>query len=194
MAIDLNHKPALGGRGTAGWPQRSYIYAPVVSFACPASILFHLLLIMDPEQLSQAEGHDKVPDLPLGPSVAAAYGNAAVHNALHRTTSAPRDTSPIRRTTSRASHVDVGHFDPSGVSDLRRTLSQMTAERKRVSTDRRSEGGKHKSAEYSDATSEITLALGDGPFDFEKTLRNLIKKSVNCPLPMLFVHIECDFF
>ncbi|KAI0943006.1 hypothetical protein AcW1_002753 [Taiwanofungus camphoratus] len=132
---------------------------------------------MDPEQLSQAEGHDKVPDLPLGPSVAAAYGNAAVHNALHRTTSAPRDTSPIRRTTSRASHVDVGHFDPSGVSDLRRTLSQMTAERKRVSTDRRSEGGKHKSAEYSDATSEITLALGDGPFDFEKTLRNLIKKT-----------------
>ncbi|RDB27092.1 Brefeldin A resistance protein [Hypsizygus marmoreus] len=59
-------------------------------------------------------------------------------------------------------HVDVDFFDPEGVHHLNRTLSQMSApvkELQRTTT----------------PTSDLTLTT-DGPFDFEKTLRTIVKK------------------
>ncbi|KAF9461727.1 pleiotropic drug resistance ABC transporter [Collybia nuda] len=66
------------------------------------------------------------------------------------------------RRNSTASHVDVDFFDPSGVRQLNRTLSRMSAP---------NEGDVESGSTYSDAT--LTT---DGPFDFERTLRVIMKK------------------
>ncbi|PPQ81326.1 hypothetical protein CVT25_015082 [Psilocybe cyanescens] len=62
------------------------------------------------------------------------------------------------RGNSSVSRVDIEFFDPSGVQALRRT---MTEDRPRLSSD----------------SSEATLDVKDGqPFDFEKTLKRIIRK------------------
>lgn len=133
---------------------------------------------MDPEELARTEGSDNVPEIPTGTGVAAAYGNAIVHNLLTpiRTPSMPQEAS-IRR----GSHVDVTHFDPPGVDELRRTLSRMTTDQALGQGDDRTEREKRKSSAPSDTTSE-TLITSNGAFDFEKALRNVIRKSVFCEL------------
>ncbi|KAI0930785.1 hypothetical protein AcV7_004877 [Taiwanofungus camphoratus] len=127
---------------------------------------------MDPEELARTEGSDNVPEIPTGTGVAAAYGNAIVHNLLTpiRTPSRPQEAS-IRR----GSHVDVTHFDPPGVDELRRTLSRMTTDQALGQCDDRTEREKRKSSAPSDTTSE-TLITSNGAFDFEKALRNVIRK------------------
>ncbi|GLB42209.1 putative ABC transporter superfamily, ABCG family. PDR (TC 3.A.1.205) subfamily protein [Lyophyllum shimeji] len=65
------------------------------------------------------------------------------------------------------SRVDIDSLDPAGVEELRRTLTQNAAEVL-------GEGGRESFAN-SDAT--LTgLTGGDGPFDFEKTLRAVVRK------------------
>ncbi|KAG5644207.1 hypothetical protein DXG03_008870 [Asterophora parasitica] len=66
---------------------------------------------------------------------------------------------PKIRRGSTASHVDVNYFDPEGVRNLNRTLTRMS----------------HANDRPSLATSDDTLTA-DGPFDFEKTLKNLVKQ------------------
>ena len=126
-----------------------------------------------PEQLAaQGEENDTVPELPHGPSVAAAYGNAAVHNALHH--SSPKVPSPkvtyygpdLGRQTSHASSVDVGFFDPEGVHQLRQTLSRMSA----------ADQGEHAQS----VQSSVETAVMDEKFDFEKVLREVMSKCVLC--------------
>jgi ATP-binding cassette subfamily G (WHITE) protein 2 (SNQ2) len=68
------------------------------------------------------------------------------------------------RSTSR---IDVGHFDPVGVDELQRTMSHNlfpTLEDAGEFTRRAS------------ISSDVTLTAGDGPIDFEKTLRTVMKK------------------
>ncbi|KAF8069197.1 pleiotropic drug resistance ABC transporter [Lyophyllum atratum] len=74
--------------------------------------------------------------------------------------------SSMQRQTSRASHVDVDFFDPNGVKQMRRTLSRMSTAREGVNGD-----AQHTTS----ASSDDTLAV-DGPIDFEKILRSLVKK------------------
>lgn len=68
------------------------------------------------------------------------------------------------RRNSTASQVNVDFFDPAGVRHLNRTLSQMSTQNDQ----------QQASSVHSDAT--LTT---DGPFDFEKTLRNVMKKYVS---------------
>ncbi|KAI0356868.1 pleiotropic drug resistance ABC transporter [Trametes cingulata] len=154
----------------------------------------------DPAQLESLEGQDRVPELPSATQIAAAYGNAAVHNAAHSSSNSSQSTpeqqpprspsigeatygSPLHRTTSSASHVDIGHFDPQGVEQLRRTMSMQSQSQSHAelphSISRHGHGhaDKPRSAHSRSQESDLTLTGPlDGPFDFEKALRNVIKK------------------
>jgi ATP-binding cassette subfamily G (WHITE) protein 2 (SNQ2) len=71
-----------------------------------------------------------------------------------------------RRGSTVVSRVDIGYFDPTGVDELRRTMTRMSAQTVPQATIAPSE------------KSELTLTFGDGPFDFEGTLRQVVKKCV----------------
>ncbi|KAI0827349.1 pleiotropic drug resistance ABC transporter [Trametes gibbosa] len=142
--------------------------------------------------MADLESLDRVPELPTATQLAAAHSA----HASHPSSPQPQEEHPrspviseasyahghaLHRTTSAASHVDIGHFDPEGVAHLRRTLSrqsQSEAELKRNTT-HHSEKGAPRGSHASSQSSELTLAgpLADGAgFDFEKMLRNVIKK------------------
>lgn len=61
-----------------------------------------------------------------------------------------------------ASRVSVDYFDPTGVQELRTTLSRLS-----------NSGDRQKSSRGSD----VTLSA-DAPFDFEKTLKAFLAKCV----------------
>ncbi|OBZ76087.1 Brefeldin A resistance protein [Grifola frondosa] len=125
----------------------------------------------DPAQLQDIEGDDRVPELPSGTSVAAAYGGAAIHNLAHNHDHglSAVEEHRLRLTRTTSSHVDVGFFDPAGVEELRRTLSRMSsatgAERALAA----------KTSQRSSAISDVTLAT-EAPFDLEKVCRDVIRK------------------
>lgn len=74
----------------------------------------------DPAQLESLEQRDTVPELPTASHIAAAYGNAAIHNFEEehhnhgRSGSAPSSPilstqgHPLSRQKSTSSHVDIG--------------------------------------------------------------------------------------
>ncbi|OBZ73442.1 Multidrug resistance protein CDR2 [Grifola frondosa] len=113
----------------------------------------------DSAQHSHHEGRDGVPE-------AAA---ATITTDASDPSSAPSTHHPYSRPVRSSTHVDIGFFDPAGVSELSRTLSQQGA-------------GESSRADRSDrnnspsATSDFTIIPTDEPFDLEKTLRNIIKK------------------
>ncbi|GLB42433.1 putative ABC transporter superfamily, ABCG family. PDR (TC 3.A.1.205) subfamily protein [Lyophyllum shimeji] len=72
---------------------------------------------------------------------------------------------------SNASHVDVDFFDPGGVRKLRRTLTAMSA----VGEQGPGKVKPEEVAHTESATSDDTV-MTDGPFNFEKTLKSLVKK------------------
>lgn len=80
----------------------------------------------------------------------------------------PFSTSPTpgrRRGNSSVSRVDVDFFDPAGVQELRRTLTQQHDEEKAKG---------HRSSTSSDRTLDVKTE--DEPFDFAKTLREIVRK------------------
>ncbi|KAF4618528.1 hypothetical protein D9613_009700 [Agrocybe pediades] len=84
-----------------------------------------------------------------------------------------------RRRNSSVSHVDVEFFDPSGVQELRRTMTQerqyqQHQQHGQNDLEKQEEQDRRSSGESSDAT--INVGDGDGPFDFEKTLKQIIRK------------------
>lgn len=132
---------------------------------------------MDPAQLHDVRDGDHLPEVPLGTSTAAAYGNAAVHYSDSHDDShnhVPR--SPRLHDTEeegRHRHVSLTHFDPTGVDELKRTMSRIS-ERRAPSTHLVPTGASHHSSDDSDHT----LAPGDGPFDFEKALQQMVRRCV----------------
>ncbi|KAG6908741.1 hypothetical protein DXG01_003445 [Tephrocybe rancida] len=82
--------------------------------------------------------------------------------------------SPKQRRGSTASHMDVDFFDPDGVRDLNRRLSYISA----------TNGGddNEKSDHTASVTSEDTLTPS-GPFDFQKTLKMVVKKRDEAQIP-----------
>jgi ATP-binding cassette, subfamily G (WHITE), member 2, SNQ2 len=78
----------------------------------------------------------------------------------------PISSPPSQRQRARpgSSTVDIGHFDPQGVDELRRSLSRAS----------------NRQDDYTGKTtisrSDLTLAVEDEPFDFEKYLRDAVKK------------------
>jgi ATP-binding cassette subfamily G (WHITE) protein 2 (SNQ2) len=73
---------------------------------------------------------------------------------------------------SAVSHVDIGHFDPAGVEELRRSLQNSPPP---AVQHVKLEPGAELTRQIS-AKSEVTLTPGDGPIDFEKTLRTIMKR------------------
>ncbi|KAF8149941.1 pleiotropic drug resistance ABC transporter [Crassisporium funariophilum] len=91
-------------------------------------------------------------------------------------TSPNPDSSPAvskhedrQRRDPTASHVDVDFFDPGGVRQLRRTLTRMSS---------MAEGGhlEPDDVEQTTSVSSNDTLTTDGPFNFEKTLKSLVKK------------------
>lgn len=87
----------------------------------------------------------------------------------------PSPNVPTKQPTRReslVSRVDIGYFDPSGINELRRTMTRMSLgnpEADVVDLNLRKDLSKS-------GNSYATLTPGDGPFDFEKTLRDVVKK------------------
>ena len=71
---------------------------------------------------------------------------------------------------SSCSHVPVGYFDQQGVSQLRRTLTHL----------HETEGGV-------ESTETLSVPTG-GSFDFEKTLRTIMKLCVVVSAPIFQLH------
>jgi hypothetical protein len=67
---------------------------------------------------------------------------------------------------SSCSRVSLGHFDQEGVSQLRRTLTHL------------SESARGPGTVLSSESSETVFVPPTGPFDFEQTLRTVMKKYV----------------
>jgi hypothetical protein len=68
-----------------------------------------------------------------------------------------------------SSFVEVDHFDPSGVKQLRQTLSYVSAE------SRRTDGPLDANEEQRSVDSEATLGVGEN-FNFERTLRAYFRR------------------
>ncbi len=150
----------------------------------------------DPAQFESLEGQDNVPELPTPTQIAAG------HNAFHGSPEEQHQRSPslahsdapaafghpLARTHSAASHVDIGHFDPQGVEQLRRTLSRQSQahaeELRRTRTNRTIDEKKARAPSPSASSDESTLAgpIDGAGFDFEKALRGVIKKCVCNPV------------
>lgn len=124
------------------------------------------------ESIREDERSAPQPQLPAGLSAANAYANEILHNVIFYE---PRAESPVevrdRRRESYASHVSIDYFDPAGVDELRRSLSLASN-----SIHQPDEEPRPKSPVPSIANSEVTLAPGDGPFDFQKSLQRMMRK------------------
>jgi hypothetical protein len=85
--------------------------------------------------------------------------------------SPPIPGRPFGRASSR---VTVGYFDRAGVDQLRQTLTRVSESR---------------DPENLNALSSETLSVpATGPFDFERTLRNIMKKYVIVPTTSVIHH------
>ncbi|TFK38290.1 pleiotropic drug resistance ABC transporter, partial [Crucibulum laeve] len=94
--------------------------------------------------------------------------HATIHNALHHHEH-PTHPPDARRNSS-ISRVDIDYFDPAGVNELRRTLT-------RQSTKSHHRDGRPVSRPLSSASSsESTLAVDEESFDFQKSLRKIVRK------------------
>lgn len=119
----------------------------------------------------------KLPEDPR--AVAGAYANAATHNAAHDDARSPSPTT-VRTQPARAdhsvSHVSLDYFDPSGVRELKRTMSRVSASAN--VTENSPEVPLRKIGTRSSAHTTTTLAApkDDEPFDLEKQLRAFVKR------------------
>ncbi|KAI0767296.1 pleiotropic drug resistance ABC transporter [Fomes fomentarius] len=132
----------------------------------------------DPAQLESLEQRDNVPELPTATQLAAIHNNYQHHDQHHDRSPdnrpSPTDTHghPLSRQKSNSSHVDVGFFDAEGVAQLRRTLSRQSEAHSPIGLQPCGQGERHSTHS---ASTDVTLA-SNSPFDFEKTLRDVIKR------------------
>jgi ATP-binding cassette subfamily G (WHITE) protein 2 (SNQ2) len=134
------------------------------------------------QDIREEDATSAVPTL-SGLSAAANQANIAHHNLLDHdgqscihsvslTPSPDPSGQHPRRTSSISTEVGIGHFDLTGVEELRQTMS-------RISVNPQNDDVK-KTEKNSAFRSDVTLTVGDGPFDFEKCLRDIVKKYSPC--------------
>jgi hypothetical protein len=75
---------------------------------------------------------------------------------------------------SRVSRVSIDYFDPEGFQELKLALDRLASLEMPPMTLTPS----RQRDEDEDKASDITLAVGEGPFDIEKSLRLIVKKCV----------------
>lgn len=96
--------------------------------------------------------------------------NADIHQSeeyLHKHSEYPSSPSSRPRRGSSVSHVDVAFFDPQGVQELRRTLTQQSIQ----------ENKNRPPGSRGSLSTDLTLTPKDGePFDLAKTLRKIVQK------------------
>jgi len=86
----------------------------------------------------------------------------------------PSPPVPRRLFGRASSRVTVGYFDRAGVDQLRQTLTRLS---------------ENRDPENPNALSSETLSVpATGPFDFERTLRNIMKKYVILPTTSIIHH------
>ncbi|KZT65216.1 hypothetical protein DAEQUDRAFT_716908 [Daedalea quercina L-15889] len=128
---------------------------------------------MDPAQLHDVNGGDHLPEVPLGTSTVAAYGNAAVHNIVLGDESSSETRPPNgAHEDSRRGRVSIDYFDPHGVAELQRTMSRIEKQGALSGDIIPTAASQHSS----EVDSEDTLGVGDGPFDFQKTLQLMVRR------------------
>lgn len=136
----------------------------------------------DPSQPERAPD-DENPITSLHPAtetVSGAYDNAAAHNVIY---DEPRShslttISTVPRRNSSVSHVSIDFFDPSGVDQLRRTMSHRSTAADAYDIP---EVPLHKAKSRSTVDSTTTLKAipqGDEPFDMEKILTTIMKRYI----------------
>ena len=136
----------------------------------------------DPTPLQDIHEEDATSTVPTlsGLSAAANQANTTHHNLLDHDGqscihSASLTPSPYPsgqhpwNTSSISTEVGIGHFEPTGVEELQQTIS-------RISVNPQSNDVK-KAKKNPAFRSDATLTIGDGPFDFEKCLRDIVKDS-----------------
>lgn len=147
-----------------------------------------------PETASD-RSRDVVPELPSSDAMAAAASGTAFHDNHHHhhltdhnptdishepESSTPHGIRPPhhhRRRDSSASRVAVDYFDPEGVLELRRTLTQQSATARSIHRTLTAQRQHPQSS-----GSSVSTAVGDSDasekFDLEKILREMVKRYV----------------
>ena len=139
---------------------------------------------------------DTIADLPTRTDLTAAAIGEAFHQHSHPLEhsevppESPKDTGvsespvengrkPHKRRGSTASHVAVDHFDPEGVHELRRTLTQQSAALSTTSVRfpriRGKPSGSARSTGESTVVSESGGAGDSEKFDFEQILKDSVR-------------------
>ncbi|THH12068.1 hypothetical protein EW145_g234 [Phellinidium pouzarii] len=139
---------------------------------------------MDVSRLSQPPGErdqDIVPELPAGPSIAA----AAIGNAFHQHEHPAHESNEGefkregRRRGSNAS-VALDHFDPEGVNELRRTFTEQSAAFRSTRSLNLSEKPivpvPASSARSTAESTVVSVAPEKDAFNFEKHLKDAIRR------------------
>ena len=120
------------------------------------------VITQDEPQAQQDLSNSSIGPTPLGPNDPSSSHEATgtTHPSLrHR----PSNVTTVSQSHPNHSTVNLDFFDPSGTQELKRALS------------RKSQHGQESSC--SDKTLN-DLEVGDGPFDLERFLRNLMNKYV----------------
>lgn len=159
-----------------------------------------------PETASD-RSRDVVPELPSSNAMAAAASGTAFHDNYHHhhhtdhnatdITHEPEPSTPHgirpphhhRRRDSSASRVAVDYFDPEGVLELRRTLTQHSATARSI---HRTLTAQREQQHPQSSGSSVSTAVGDSDasekFDLEKILREMVKRYVT---PIFFGVLCC---
>lgn len=95
--------------------------------------------------------------------------NSPVHEQSPVREQSPHHLQHVKPRNNSVSHVDVDYFDQSGALALLRTLTEKSQKSVKQSKLNRT------SSSISSSTA-VSITPGDGPYDLEKALRDIIKR------------------
>ncbi|TDL30143.1 hypothetical protein BD410DRAFT_780681 [Rickenella mellea] len=104
---------------------------------------------------------DKVPELPSQHATHQHYAHDAPPTSFN-------PAGSRKRKGSTASRVDIDYFDPEGVHNLRRTITQLSAAT--------SHGESRRNVSLPEGSDSSEVTIGDEKFDFEQILRTVLQK------------------
>lgn len=130
----------------------------------------------------RASSEDVVPELPTSTDIAGVYSTSGSSNMQHNQITPASPTSHHRgraRGGSSASRVALDYFDPEGIHDLRRTITQQSAAARSTRSGRSISAARRApsvSEGASSSTSTIAAELDAEKFDLERFLKGLVQR------------------